>query len=255
MMVSDVSVKRPVFASVISILLIAFGIVSFDRLSLREYPDIDPPIVTVQVDYPGAPANIVETRITQVIEERVAGVAGIEFIQSNSRDGRSSVVIEFSVNRDVDSAANDVRDRISGVADNLPVEADPPEVQKVDSNDDVIIWRNLVSQDMTVPELSDYAQRFLVDQYAALDGVARVLIGGRQSYAIRVWVDRKALAARGLSVTNIESALRAENIELPAGSIESDEMIFKARVDRTFKKPSDFNKLVLDRGDDGSWFV
>ena len=251
MMVSDVSVKRPVFASVISILLIAFGIVSFDRLSLREYPDIDPPIVTVQVDYPGAPANIVETRITQVIEERVAGVAGIEFIQSNSRDGQSSVVIEFSVNRDVDSAANDVRDRISGVADNLPVEADPPEVQKVDSNDDVIIWRNLVSQDMTVPELSDYAQRFLVDQYAALDGVARVLIGGRQSYAIRVWVDRKALAARGLSVTNIESALRAENIELPAGSIESDEMIFKARVDRTFKKPSDFNKLVLDRGDDG----
>lgn len=251
MILSDVSVKRPVFASVISILLIAFGIVSFDRLSLREYPDIDPPIVTVEVDYPGAPANIVETRITQVIEERVAGVAGIEFIQSSSRDGRSSVEIEFSVNRDVDSAANDVRDRIAGVADNLPEEADPPEVQKVDSNDDVIIWRNLVSENMTVPELSDYAQRYLVDQYAALDGVARVRIGGRQRYAMRVWLDRKALAARGLSVSNVEQALRAENVELPAGSIESDELVFKARVDRNFKNPEDFSRLVLDRGDDG----
>jgi multidrug efflux pump len=250
-LISDISVKRPVFAAVISILIIAFGIVSFDRLTLREYPDIDPPVVTVQVAYPGAPANIVETRITQIIEERISGIAGIEFIESTSRDGQSNVVIEFSVNRDIDSAANDVRDRIAGIADNLPEEANPAEVQKVDSSNDVIMWLNLVSPKMTVPELSDYAERYIVDQFSAVDGVARVVIGGQQAYAMRAWLDRTALAARGLTVSDVERALRSENLELPAGSIESDEVVFKARVDRAFKKPEDFAQLVLARGDDG----
>ena len=251
MIISDISVKRPVFAAVISILIVAFGIVAFDRLSLREYPDIDAPEVTVQVNYPGAPANIVETRVTQIIEERVAGVAGIEFIESTSQDGRSDVVIEFSANRDIDAAANDVRDRVAGIADNLPEEADPPEVQKVDSSNDVIMWLNLVSSELTVPELSDYASRFLVDQFSAVDGVARVIVGGRQSYAMRAWLDRAALAARGLSVSDVERALRSENLELPAGSLESDEVVFKARIDRTFKTPEDFAKLVLSQGEDG----
>lgn len=251
MIISDISVKRPVFASVISLLLIAFGIVSFDRLSLREYPDIDPPIVTVEVDYPGAPANIVETRITEVIEERIAGIEGIEFIESSSSDGRSRVTIEFSINRDINEAANDVRDRVSGVQDNLPEEADPPEVQKVDSNDDVIIWQNLSSDRMSVPELTDYAERYLVDQYSALDGVARIRVGGGLRYAMRIWLDRNALAARGLTVSDVERALRAENIELPAGTLQSEERIFKARVERNFKKPEDFAKLVLSRGTDG----
>lgn len=251
MLISDVSVKRPVFASVISLLLIAFGLVSFSKLSLREYPDIDPPIVTVEVDYPGAPANVVETRITQIIEDRISGVEGIEFIQSSSQDGKASVTIEFSINRDVNEAANDVRDRVAGIQDNLPEEADPPEVQKVDSNDDVIIWQNLSSDRMSVPELTDYAQRYLVDQYSALDGVARIRVGGGLDYAMRVWLDRQALAARGLSVSDVESALRAENIELPAGSLQSDERMFKARVERNFKKPEDFARLVLGQGDGG----
>lgn len=251
MLLSDVSVKRPVFASVLSLLLIAFGIVSYDRLSLREYPDIDPPIVTVEVEYPGAPANIVETRVTEIIEERIAGIEGIEFIESSSEDGESSVTIEFSIDRDIDSAANDVRDRISGVADNLPDEAEPAEVQKVDSNDDVIIWQNLASETMTVPELTDYAERYLVDQYSTLDGVARVRIGGGLNYAMRVWLDRQELAARNLSVSDIESALRSENVELPAGSLESDQRMFKARVDRNFKTPDDFKSLVVGEGDDG----
>lgn len=251
MIISDISVKRPVFASVISLLLIAFGLVSFDRLSLREYPDIDPPIVTVEVEYPGAPANVVETRITEIIEERIAGVEGIEFIESSSQDGESNVTIEFSINRDVNEAANDVRDRVSGIQDNLPEEAEPPEVQKVDSNDDVIIWQNLSSDRMSVPELTDYAERYLVDQYSALDGVARIRVGGGLRYAMRIWLDRQALAARNLSVSDVENALRSENIELPAGSLQSDERIFKARVERNFKEPQDFAKLVLGRGDDG----
>ncbi len=245
MIISDVSVKRPVFASVISLLLIAFGLVAYERLSLREYPDIDPPIVTVQVNYPGAPANIVETRVTRIIEERIAGIEGIEFIQSQSQDGKSSVTIEFSVDRNIDSAANDVRDRVASITANLPDEADPPEVQKVDSNDDVIIWQNLTSEEMSVPELTDYAQRFLVDQYSTLDGVARVRIGGGLSYAMRIWLDRQELAARQLSVSDVENALRRENIELPAGVLESDERLFKARIERNFKKPEDFKQLVL----------
>ncbi|NVJ49216.1 MAG: efflux RND transporter permease subunit [Gammaproteobacteria bacterium] len=251
MIISDLSVKRPVFASVISLLLIAFGLLSFERLPLREYPDIDPPIVTVEVNYPGAPANIVETRITQLIEERIAGVEGIEFIESRSEDGESSVTIEFSVGRDIDSAANDIRDRISGIQDNLPEESEPPEVQKVDSNDDVIIWQNLASDRMTVPELTDYARRYLVDQYSTLNGVARVRVGGGQSYAMRIWLDRQEMAARGITVNDVESALRSENIELPAGSLESEERIFKARIERNFNQPQDFSQLVIAEGANG----
>ncbi len=251
MVLSDLSVKRPVFASVISLILIAFGLLSFERLPLREYPDIDPPIVTVEVRYPGAPANIVETRITKLIEERIAGIEGIEYIESRSRDGESDVTIEFTVGRDIDSAANDIRDRISGIQDNLPEEAEPPEVQKVDSNDDVIIWQNLASDRMSVPELTDYAERYLVDQYSTLDGVARVRVGGGQRYAMRIWLDRQEMAARGVTVDDIEAALKRENIELPAGSLESEERIFKARIERNFNDPQDFEKLVIGGGANG----
>jgi multidrug efflux pump len=251
MIISDISVKRPVFATVISLLLIAFGLVSFDRLSLREYPDIDPPVVTVEVEYPGAPANIVETRVTEFIEERIAGVEGIDFVQSSSKDGQSKVTIQFLISRDINEAANDIRDRISGIQDNLPEEAEPPEVQKIDSNDDVVIWQNLSSDRLTLPELTDYAERFLVDQYSSLDGVARVRVGGGLRYAMRIWLDRRALAARNLTALDVESALRSENVELPAGSLQSDERIFKARVERNFKSPEDFSKLVLSRGEDG----
>ncbi|MFS1525710.1 efflux RND transporter permease subunit [Microbulbifer sp. 2304DJ12-6] len=250
MILSDISVKRPVFASVLSILLVAFGWVAFERLSLREYPHIDPPVVTIEVNYPGAPANIVETRITEVVEERIAGIEGVRFIESSSQDGRSRITLEFSINRDIDAAANDIRDQISGIADDLPVDADPPEVQKVDSNDDVIIWRNLTSDSMTVQELTDYAQRFLVDQYSTVDGVARVRIGGGQDTAMRIWLDREAMAARNLSVGDIEAALRAENVELPAGRLESETRIFRARVNRQFIEPEDFASLVVGRGGD-----
>lgn len=251
MLLSDISVTRPVFASVISLLLIAFGLVSFQRLALREYPDIDPPVVSIEVTYPGAAANVVETRITELVEERIAGVEGIEFIQSISEDGRSVVTVEFSIDRDVDDAANDIRDRVSGIYDDLPDEADPPEIQKVDSNEDVIMWLNLQSDTMTVPELTDYAERYLVDRFSVLDGVARVRIGGGQTYAMRVWLDRKELAARGLTVADVENALRAENVELPAGSIESVDRQFTVRVQRAFRSAEDFSKLVLMRGDGG----
>ncbi len=251
MILSDVSVKRPVFAAVISLLLIVFGLVSFGRLPLREYPDIDPPVVTIETLYPGASANVVETRITELIEERIAGVEGIQFIASTSEDGLSTVTVEFITGRDVDGAVNDVRDRVSAILGDLPDEADPPEIQKVDSNNDVIMWLNLVSDRMTVPALTDYAARYLVDRFSVLDGVARVRIGGGQTYAMRIWIDRSAMAARGLMVGDVETALRAENLELPAGSIESHTRSFTVRVKRAFRSAVDFSRLVLARGTDG----
>lgn len=249
MILSDISVTRPVFASVLSLLLIAFGLVSFDRLPLREYPDIDPPVVSVDVEYPGASANIVETRITEVIEDRISGVEGIKFISSTSSDGRSRINIEFNVERDIEAAANDVRDRVSGIADNLPEEADPPDIQKADSSDDVILWLNLVSDRMDTLELTDYARRYLQDRFSVLPGVARVRIGGGLEYSMRVWLDRNKMAARGLTVADVETALRSENVELPAGSIESREMQFTARIKRAYNNADDFRKLVIARGD------
>ena len=251
MQLSDISVKRPVFASVLSLMLIAFGLVSFSLLPLREYPDIDPPIVSVETIYPGAAANVVETRVTELIEERIAGLEGIDNITSISEDGRAVITVEFKVGRDVDAAANDLRDRVFSILDELPDEAEPPEIQKVDANDEVILWHNLVSDRMSVPELTDFAERYLVDRFSVLDGVARVRIGGGQSYAMRIWIDRNALAARGLTVEDVESALRAENLELPAGSIESAERQFTVRVQRAFRTPENFQKLVIGRGQDG----
>ncbi|MGB3224026.1 MAG: efflux RND transporter permease subunit [Desulforhopalus sp.] len=251
MIISDISVRRPVFASVISLLLVVFGLVAFNRLPLREYPDIDPPVVTIETIYPGASANVIETRITQLIEERIAGVEDIQFIESTSEDGRSLVTIEFTTGRDVDGAANDIRDRVSGILDDLPDEADPPEIQKVDSNDDPIMWLNLTSDRMTVPELTDYADRYLVDYFSVLSGVSRVRIGGEQSFAMRIWIDRQAMAARGLTVSDVEDALRAENLELPAGSIESSERAFTVRVKREFRTADEFSRLALKRGEDG----
>ena len=251
MLLSDTAVKRPVFASVIALILVILGVVSFDRLSLREYPDIDAPIVTIDTRYPGASASVVETRITQIVEDRIAGVEGIRFINSNSSDGRSRISIEFGVNQDIDVAANDIRDRISGVLDNLPEDADPPEVEKADSNDDVIIWLNLAAENLTTPEISDYAHRYLVDRFSALDGVARVRVGGSRDYALRIWIDRRSLAARNLTVSDIEQALRRENIEAPAGSIESDTRAYTVRIDRAFQTPEDFAGLVVAEGEDG----
>ena len=251
MLLSDTSIKRPVFASVLALILVIFGLVAFQRLPLREYPDIDAPIVSIDTRYPGASASVVETRITQVIEDRIAGVEGIRYIDSSSSDGRSRISVEFGIDQDIDVAANDIRDRISGVLNNLPEDAEPPEVEKADSNDDVIIWLNLASETMTTPELSDYAQRYLVDRFSALDGVARVRVGGARDYALRIWIDRRALAARNLTVSEIVQALRSENIEAPAGSLESEKRTFTVRIDRAFKTPEEFASLVIAEGEDG----
>ncbi|MCG5501741.1 efflux RND transporter permease subunit [Ectothiorhodospira lacustris] len=251
MILSDVANRRPVLAVVISLLLVTFGVLSFDRLPLREYPDINPPVVTVQTDYRGANAAIVETKITQLIEDRVSGIEGIKWISSESIDGQSRLTIEFQINRDIDAAANDVREAVARVLRQLPDEADPPQVFKADTNADPIMWLNLASEHMDGLQLTDYAERYLVDRLSTVDGVALIRIGGAKRYAMRIWLDREALAARALTVDDVESALRRENVELPAGRVESVEREFNVRLARGYQSADDFARLVIRRGDDG----
>lgn len=251
MILSDLSVKRPVFASVVNLLLIIFGFVAISMLSLREYPDIDPPIVSINTSYPGASASIIETRITQLLEDRISGIEGIKNITSTSRNGRSNISIEFNLSRDIDAASNDVRERVSRALNNLPDQADPPEVSKSDSDESVIVWYNLRSDNLSVMELTDYADRFVVDRLSVVNGIARVQLGGGRTYAMKVWLDRNAMAAREITVADIERVIRSENVELPAGEVESNDRDFEVRVARSFLTPDDFADLTVKAGADG----
>ena len=250
MFLSDVSIRRPVLATVFSLLLVVFGIISFERLPVREYPDIDPPVVSVEASYPGAAAAVVETRVTQIVEDAISGIEGIRSIDSESRDGISEVTVEFYLDRDLEAAVNDIRDRVSRILDNLPDEADPPEIFKVDSNSSVIMWLNLVSSRMDGLELTDYAERYLVDRFSVLDGVARVFVGGARRYAMRIWLDRQAMAAQDITVADVEQALQNQNVELPAGRVESTRKEFTVRVTRLFNSAEDFGRLVVRQGRD-----
>jgi multidrug efflux pump len=251
MNLSDISIKRPVLAVVISLLLIVLGIMSFTRLTLRELPNIDPPIVSVEVSYPGASAAVAETRVTQILEDALSGIEGINTIQSQSRNGRSDITIEFRLTRDIEAAANDVRDAVSRVMDRMPEEADPPEISKVEADADVIVWLNMRSSTMDTLELTDYADRYVVDRLSSLDGVARVQLGGGQRYAMRIWLNRDAMAARNITASDIESALRSENVELPAGRIESQTRDFTLRMERSYRQPEQFKQIPLRKGEDG----
>ena len=251
MKISEISIHRPVFATVISLLLIILGLVSLTRMSVREYPDVDPPIVSISTSYRGAGASIVEEKITQAIEDRIAGIEGIDKIRSSSRDERSNITVEFNADRDIDGAANDLRDRVSRVADDLPPEAEPPDIAKSEADAEPIMYLNLTSNRISALELTDYAERVLVDQLSASPGVARVQLGGARRYAVRIWVDRRALAARQLTVADLEDALRRENVELPAGRLESTDREFSLRTDTGLREVEDFRKLVIGRGADG----
>src|SRR5690554_1695905 len=222
-------------------------------LPVREYPDIDPPIVSISTNYTGAAADVVDTQITQVIEGAISGIEGIRTIESSTEQGDSRTSIEFSTSRDVDIAANDVRDAVSRVANQLPDEADPPIIRKADSDARPMMWVTLHSEVWDSAELSDYADRVLADRLAVVDGVADVRIGGERRYAIRVWLDRERLAARDITVAEVERALRANNVELPAGSVDSSTRNFTVRAEGRLATVEEFRELVVRRdGNDRS---
>ena len=245
MMLSDLAVRRPVFAAVAAIVLCVIGAAAFFFLPVRELPDVDPPIVSVSTSYAGASAEVIESRITEPIEQQIAGIQGVDRITSSSRDGRSNVSIEFSLDRNIDDAANDVRDRVSRVVGRLPDQAQPPEVSKADSDSQPIMILFLRSSGMNRLELTDYADRYLIDRLATVPGVAQVQIYGEQRYAMRIWLDAAALAARGLTVTDVETALTAQNVELPAGQLESGQKDYTVRVARTYARAEDFRQLPI----------
>ena len=251
MMISELSVRRPVFATVMSLLLFILGLGAVTRLSLREFPDVDRPVVNIETRYRGASSDVVESRITQIIENEISGIEGVERLNSSSRDERSQINVEFTLERDLDSAANDVRERLSRVAGRLPLEADPPQITKVDGGADPIIWLNVASTQRNMLEITDYMERYLVDQFATLEGVANVRMNGARRYAMRVWLSRENLAARQLTVSDVESSLLRENVELPAGRLESSEREFSLRTDTNLRTEEDFRNLVVGRGPDG----
>lgn len=251
MILSDLAVRRPVLASVLSLVIVTLGIVGMLRLSMRELPDIDAPRVSIGTSYPGAAAAVIESRVTQVIENAISGIDGIRTVSSQTTDGRSSIDIEFVLDRDIDSAANDVRDRVSRVLSSLPEEVDPPAVSKAQSGSDTIFWMSLASPVRDALELTDYLDRYIADQFSNVQGVADVRYGGGSRYAMRVWLDREAMAATGVTAGDIEQSLRRENVELPAGRVESVHREFTVRVARRYKTAKQFGNLVIDRGDVG----
>jgi multidrug efflux pump len=252
MQISDLSVRRPVLATVFCLLVIVFGAIAYNTLPLRELPDVDRPIVGVDVSYRGAAAAVVETTVTRVIEDQLAGIEGIDTISATSRDGRASINIEFALSRNLEDAANDVRNAVDRARGQLPFDIDPPVISKTDADADPILWFNLSSTTLDRTELTDYAERFIIDRLSTQPGVASVRVGGSQRRALRVWLDMNALAARGLTVSDVEEALRSQNIEAPAGFVESQERIYNARIERAFQTPEEFARMAIGRRDLGA---
>ena len=250
MLISDVSVRRPVFATVISLILLIIGLMSMRGMPIREFPDIQRPIVSVSTTYRGAASDIVERRVTQILEDQLAGVSGILKMASISYDERSVITLEFSGDYDIDDAANDVRDRVSGVLATLPDEADPPQISKQEAGTGATMWINVSSATRSIMETSDFAERYIVDELSTVDGVARIYRSGLRRPAMRIWIDPKRLAARELTVTDIEEALRRENVRIPSGRLESSAREFTLRTDTGLRTTEDFRQLVLAVGRD-----
>ncbi|MEO1202510.1 MAG: efflux RND transporter permease subunit [Pseudomonadota bacterium] len=251
MWLSDLSVKRPVLATVFALLLIVAGLISLQSLPVREYPDVSSAVVSIRTNYSGASAAIVDSQITEIVEGAVSGVEGIKTISSSSETGSSQVNVEFLLDRDTNEAANDIRDRVGRILNRLPEDADPPQIAKQDSDARPILYINLLEPSLSPVELTDYAERYIVEQFAAVSGVSSVLTYGAGRPTLRIWIDRNALAARSLTIADIEAALRRENVEFPAGILESQDREFPIRVARGYLEVEDFERLVVAEAGDG----
>ncbi len=252
MFLTDLSIKRPVVASVMSMILVVFGLVVFNDIPTDELPDVQRPIITIQTDYKGAAANVVDTQITQKIEDRVGGTPGLVSIESTSEDESSRIQITFETGLDLDDVANDVRSSIARVLDNLPEEAGAPEIYKQSAGFRTTMWISFSSEFMSDLELTDYADRYLTDYFATVEGVGRVRLGGERELSLRVWLDPIALAARDLTTQEVEKILRSENLELPAGRIESKDIDLTIKLENAYNELQSYKDLPLKKSIDGS---
>lgn len=245
MYLSDLSIRRPVLAWVFTILILIAGIIGYNALSVRELPDVDVPVVTVTVDWRGAAPDVMETEVTDLIEEEVNTVEGIKTITSQTREERAQITVEFELEVNVDVAAQDVRDAVARVRRRLPDDIDPPTVVKLDIDAQPIMWVSVNSEWMTRTELADFVDRQLSDRIQVLPGVGRVQAGGSQRFAVRVELDVARLTAHDLTVTDVAQALQRENIELPSGRIESQLREFVVRTQGRITQPEDFQDIVI----------
>ncbi|MCL2934854.1 MAG: efflux RND transporter permease subunit, partial [Trichodesmium sp. MAG_R03] len=245
-------IKRPVFASVCSLLIILIGLVGYARLPVQEFPTIDPPVVSVRTNYPGASPEIVETEVTEILEAEINGIEGVKTLTSSTREGSSSINVQFELSRDIEAAAQDVRSRVSRAIRKLPNEVDAPVVSKRSSNEERIIWLALTGEKYSPLELSNYADQFIKNVLETVDGVGSVFIGGERRYAMRLWLNPKKMAARNIIALDVEQALRQKNVEIPSGRIEGKSTEYPIRTIGRLQTPKAYENLIIRRNDDTS---
>tara|TARA_Y100000590_G_scaffold151491_1_gene174061 strand:+ start:2137 stop:5247 length:3111 start_codon:yes stop_codon:yes gene_type:complete len=249
MYITDLSIRRPVVSWVLSLILIVFGIFVFWKLPVRELPSgLQPPVVQVKVDYKSASAPIIDEEVTQVIEDVVGGAEGIKNIDSKSENGKSTINIEFDTDIDLDDAANDIRERVARIVDNLPSESSPPQILKQAAGFTTTMWLALSSSSWSDLELGDYAERYLVDQFSSVKNVGRILVGGLRELSVRVWIDPVKLAANNLTIQEVEKALRNENVSLPAGTLEANNIDLTINLDKSYNDLEKLNQLPIKKG-------
>ena len=251
-MFTDFFIKRPVFASVCSLLIIILGLVGYTRLPVQEYPKIDPPIVTVSTNYPGASPQVVETEVTEILEAQINGIAGIKALTSNSREGSSSISVEFELGQDLEVAAQEVRTRVGRAARRLPDEVDEPTVEKRSGDDERILWVGFFSENLSPLELSNYADLYIKNTLETVDGVNSIFIAGELRYAMLLWLNPVQMTARQITALDVEQALRRQNIEIPSGRIEGQETEYPVRTLGRLQNPQEYEDLIIKRNDNGS---
>src|SRR5882672_855288 len=245
MKLSETAIRRPALASMLSAALVLFGAIGYNRLSVRELPDIDPPVISVTTVLPGANAQVVETAVTDVLEEELSTIQGIRTLSSTSSEQTSNITLEFTLDRPVDVAAQDVRDKVSRVRGRLPVDVLEPVIAKQSADAQPFFWLALSSDNYDLMQLSDVADRLVKARLQSLPGVGSAAIFGERRYSMRVWIDPQALSARGLTVQDIEAAIAARNVEIPAGRIESTRREFSVRSLGELKTPAEFGEMVV----------
>jgi len=249
--ISTLSIRRPVFASVMSIIIVIFGIIAYNDLGVREYPVVDPPLITVTINYTGASSDVVEREITEPLEDQINAVSGIRTLTSVSMEGRAEIRVEFDINVDIEVAANDVRDRVSRALGDLPDDANPPSVRKEDVDSDPIVLLNLYSDIRDRQELTQYARNIFREQLRTVEGVSIVSVYGQQRFTVRLWLDPYRMAAYDVTPGDIRQALDSDNIELPSGVIEGDDTELTIRTMGRMTDVEEFNELII-REEDGN---
>lgn len=250
MSLSDVCIRRPVLAIVMSVIIVLFGATGFFYLGVREYPAVDPPIITVQTTYPGANPDVVSAQITEPLEQVINGIAGIRTLSSESREERSTITVEFTLDSDLDAAANDVRDRVARAARNLPVDANPPVVEKQDADSFPIVFLSMESEKRGILEVSDFADRVVRERMETIPGVSTVRIFGEKRYSMRLWMDPVKMAVHRVTPQDVQDALDRENVDLPSGRLEGANSELTLRTLGRLKTPEEFEEMIIRREND-----